>query len=78
MDSSFAAETPAPGEPSAEEVAAMLGLVAADGFQATIAAQQRLLGQLLPALAAREELLSPACTAPPPAKLAPPRPGGPA
>ena len=57
MDARFAGNCPARPKPSAEQVAAMLGLVAAGGFEATIKAQEILLAHLLPALAAREELL---------------------
>jgi hypothetical protein len=56
----------------------MLGLVAAGGFEATIKAQERLLAQLLPALAAREQLLGRVSTQPPPADLASRRAVGPA
>jgi hypothetical protein len=76
LDTSFTGSGPAQGEPSAEDVAAMLALVAAGSFQATIAAQQKLLAQLLPALAAREELLGRAAVDPPSAQLAPRRPAG--
>ena len=57
MDARFVGDCPEPPEPSAERVAAILGSVAAGGFEATIKAQEVLLAQLLPALAAREELL---------------------
>jgi hypothetical protein len=79
-------EPPEPREPSGEQVAAILGPVAAGSFEATIEAQEVLLGQLLPALAAREELLGRASAGvllvwvPPkvlPAEVAPHRPAGP-
>jgi len=87
VDVRFAGDSPAQGEPSAQEVAAMLGMVAAGGFEATIKAQEILLAHLLPALAAREELLGRVSDgAPPvrvstgalPAQLGPRRPVGPA
>jgi hypothetical protein len=56
-DACLVGTNPAQAEPSAEQVAAMLGLVAAGGFEAAIKAQEELLAQLLRALAAREELL---------------------
>ena len=77
MDARFAGSCPARPEPSAEQVAAMLGLVAAGGFEATIKAQEILLAQLLPALAAREQLLGRVSTGALPAELAPRRPVGP-
>jgi hypothetical protein len=77
VDVRFVGDNPARGEPSAEQVAAMLGLVAAGGFEATIKAQERLLAQLLPALAAREELLGRMSTDGPPTEPAPRRPVGP-
>ena len=55
----------------------MLGLVAASGFEATIKAQGKLLAQLLPALAAREELLGRMAAGALPADLALRRPVGP-
>jgi hypothetical protein len=58
MDASASELCPGQSELSAEQVAAILGLVAAGGFEATIRAQERLLAQILPALAAREELLA--------------------
>jgi hypothetical protein len=73
----FVGDNPARGEPSAEQVAAMLGLVAAGGFEAAIKAQERLLAQLLPALAAREELLGRVAAGVLPADLALRRPVGP-
>jgi hypothetical protein len=76
-DASLAGTNPAQAEPSAEQVAAMLGLVAAGGFEATIKAQGRLLAQLLPALAAREELLGRMAAGVLPADLVPRRPVGP-
>ena len=76
-DASLAGTNPAQGEPSAEQVAAMLGLVAAGGFEATIKAQERLLAQLLPALAAREELLGRLAAGALPSDLALRRPVGP-
>ena len=76
-DASLAGTNPAQGEPSAEQVAAMLGLVAAAGFEATIKAQGKLLAQLLPALAAREELLGRMAAGALPADLASRRPVGP-
>ena len=87
MDARFAGSCPARPEPSAGQVAAMLALVAAGGFEATIKAQEILLAHLLPALAAREELLGRVSDgAPPvrvstgalPAQLGPRRPVGPA
>jgi hypothetical protein len=87
VDARFAGNCPARPKPSAEQVAAMLGLVAAGGFEATIKAQEILLAHLLPALAAREELLGRVSDgAPPvrvstgalPAQLGPRRPVGPA
>ena len=57
MDVRFAGDSPALPEPSAQEVAAMLGSVAAGGFEAIIKSQKILLTELLSALAAREELL---------------------
>ena len=77
MDVRFVADNPAQAEPSAEQVAAMLGLVAAGGFEATIKAQGELLAQLLPALAAREELLGRMAAGALPADLASRRPVGP-
>ena len=77
MDVRSAGDNPAQAEPSAEQVAAMLGLVAAGGFEATIKAQEKLLAQLLPALAAREELLGRLAAGALPADLALRRPVGP-
>ena len=86
MDVRFAGDSPAHGEPSAQEVAAMLGMVAAGGFEAIIKAQKILLTELLSALAAREQLLGRVSTGAlpvrvstgaPPAELAPRRPVGP-
>jgi hypothetical protein len=77
VDVKFVEDNPARGEPSAEQVAAIRGLVAAAGFQATLKAQERLLAQLLPALAAREELLGRMSTDAPPTEPAPRRPVGP-
>ena len=77
-DASLVGTNPAQAEPSAEQVAAMLGLVAAGGFEATIKAQGRLLAQLLPALAAREQLLGRVSTGALPADLASRRAVGPA
>jgi hypothetical protein len=86
VDVRFAGDSPAQAELSAEQVAAMLGMVAAGGFEAIIKAQKILLTQLLSALAAREELLGRVSTgALPvrvstgalPAELAPRRPVGP-
>ena len=77
MDARFAGSCPARPEPSAEQVAAMLGLVAAGGFEATIKAQEILLAHLLPALAAREQLLGRVSTGALPAELASRRPVGP-
>ena len=74
-DASLAGTNPAQGEPSAEQVAAMLGLVAAGSFEATIKAQGKLLAQLLPALAAREELLGRTAAGALPAHLARRQPG---
>jgi hypothetical protein len=76
-DASLVGTNPAQAEPSAEQVAAMLGLVAASGFEATIKAQEKLLAQLLPALAAREELLGRMAAGALPADLASRRPVGP-
>ena len=76
-DASLEGTNPAQAEPSAEQVAAMLGLVAAGGFEATIKAQRELLAQLLPALAAREELLGRMAAGALPADLEPRRPVGP-
>jgi hypothetical protein len=64
-------------KPSAEKVAATLAAAAAAQFPATIKAQERLLAQLLPAMAAREELLA-ASASEPPAVPEPPRTAGPA
>ena len=69
MDAGLAGSCPALPEPSAEQVAAMLGLVAAGGFEATIKAQEILLAHLLPALAAREELLGRATGGAPPERV---------
>ena len=77
MDASFVGDCPALPEPSAEQVAAMLGSVAAGGFEATIKAQEMLLAQLLPALAAREQLLGRVSTGALPAEPALRRPAGP-
>jgi hypothetical protein len=55
----------------------MLGSVAAGGFEATIKAQEMLLAQLLPALAAREQLLGRVSTGALPAEPALRRPAGP-
>ena len=77
MDVRFVGDNPAQAEPSAEQVVAMLGLVAAGGFEATIKAQERLLAQLLPALAAREQLLGRVSTQALPSDLAPRRAVGP-
>jgi hypothetical protein len=83
-DASFAGTNPAQAEPSAEQVAAMLGSVAAmlgsvaaGSFEATIKAQGELLAQLLPALAAREELLGRMAAGALPSDLALRRPVGP-
>lgn len=76
VDAKFAANCPAQSEPSAEQVAALPGLVAS-GFAATIKAQERLLAQLLAALAAREELLRRVSTGALPADPALRRPAGP-
>ena len=77
MDVRYAEDSPARGEPSAEQVAAMLGSVAAGSFEATLKAQGKLLAQLLPALAAREELLGRMAAGALPADLALRRPVGP-
>ena len=77
MDARLAGSCPARPEPSAEQVAAMLALVAAGGFEATIKAQEILLAHLLPALAAREQLLGRVSTGALPAELTPRRPVGP-
>jgi hypothetical protein len=86
VDARFAENCPEPPEPSAEQVAAILGSVAAGSFEATIKAQEVLLARLLPALAAREELLGRVSAGallvrvPPevfPAEVAPRRPVGP-
>ena len=71
MDARFAGNCPARPKPSAEQVAAMLGLVAAGGFEATIKAQEILLAHLLPALAAREELLGRVSDGAPPVRVSP-------
>jgi hypothetical protein len=76
VNARHAEDSPARREPSAEEAAAMRGLVVAGGFQATIKAQERLLAQLLPALAAREELLGRMAAGTLPAELEPRRPVG--
>jgi hypothetical protein len=76
-DASLVGTNPAQAEPSAEQVAAILGLVAAGGFEATIKAQGELLAQLLPALAAREQLLGRVSTQALPADLVPRRAVGP-
>ena len=78
MDVRFVGDNPAQAELSAEQVAAMLGLVAAGGFEATIKAQEELLAQLLPAMAAREQLLGRVSTQALPADLASRRAVGPA
>ena len=77
MDARFGGDCPALPEPSAEQVAAMLGSVAAGGFEATIKAQEMMLAQLLPALAAREQLLGRVSTGALPSDLASRRPVGP-
>jgi hypothetical protein len=69
-DARLVGTNPAQAEPSAEQVAAILGSVAAAGFEATIKAHGELLAQLLPALAAREQLLGRMSTGALPSDLA--------
>lgn len=77
METRFVGDCPALPEPPAEQVAAMLGSVAAGCFEATIKSQEMLLAQLLSALAAREQLLGRVSTGALPADLTPRRPVGP-
>jgi hypothetical protein len=78
VDASASGQGSGQSELSAEQVAAILGLVAAGGFAETIRAQERLLAQILPALAAREELLGRASAGVAPAGPVPGRPEEPA
>jgi hypothetical protein len=56
MDGRFARNCPAPIEPSAEQVAQLLDVLAAGDVQATIKGLEVVLARLRPALAARDEL----------------------
>jgi hypothetical protein len=56
VDARLAGNDPAATEPSAEQVAHMLDVLAAGDVQATIKGLEEVLAQLRPALAARNEL----------------------
>jgi hypothetical protein len=57
VDTRFARKSTASTEPSAEQVAHLLDVLAAGDVQATINGLEAVLARLRPALAAREELL---------------------
>ena len=57
VDGRFARNSTAPTEPSAEQVAHLLDVLAAGDVQATIKGLEVVLARLRPALAARDELL---------------------
>jgi hypothetical protein len=57
VDGRVARNGPPPAEPSAEQVAQLLDVVAGGDVQATIKGLEVVLAQLRPALAARDDLL---------------------